>query len=248
MKKEELTKILIISGTLIIIAIILSLSFGRINSGTTISVQGTSTIKVIPDLVGIHFNIETSGKTSKEAKDLNSEILEKMKSNLLELEIKENEILTENFNIYQDYEWKNGERKENGYKASHSIKIEISFNETEKIGKVIDAGINAGAVISFLQFELTQNSQNEYKAEAMKLASQDAKIKAESTALGLNKKLGKLVSISVNDFRYYPWDVFDERAYGTSENFQEKTETILTNIQPEEQEISASVSAVFKLR
>jgi len=146
MKKEEIIKTLILSIALIIISIILSLAFGKTSLENTINVQGTATISVIPDLIGIYFNVETSGETATEAKNANSEIVEKMKDNLLELGLKEEEIFTENFNVYPDYEWKNGERKENGYKATHSIKVEILVEESEKIGFKLKVGnhVNLG--------------------------------------------------------------------------------------------------------
>jgi len=247
MKKEEIIKTSVIATTIIIVAIIFAVAFGKTSSGNTINVQGTATIKAMPDLVGIYFNVQTSGDTASKAKDANSEIVNKMKKNLLDLGLKEDEILTENFNVYPEYDWINGQRKEKGYTAKHSIKVELSTEETDKIGKVIDAGVNAGAGISYINFELTQESQNKYKAEAMKLAAEDAQIKAESTASGLSKKIGKLISISVNDFGYYPW-----RTYTSLEVDYEEDATAgkieATNIQPSEQEISASVSAVFRLK
>ena len=248
MKKEELSKTIIISATIIVVALIIFFALKPTNLTNTINVQGTATISAMPDLIGIYFNVETSGKTATEAKDANSEIVDQMKTNLLALGLEEKEITTQNFNVYQDYEWINNQRKENGYKATHSIKIEILTEQTKKIGQIIDAGVNAGAGISYINFELTQESQNTYKAEAMKLAAQDARIKADSTASGLNKKIGKLVSVSVNDFGYYPWGVFEARASGISEDIAEEAKVQTTNIQPSEQEISASVSAVFKLR
>jgi uncharacterized protein YggE len=135
-------------------------------------------------------------------------------------------------------------RNANGYIASHAIKISLSANNSELVGKVIDAGVFAGAGISYINYELSSEKENELKAEAIKLAAQDAKVKAEAVAEGIDKRLGKLVSISVQDFNYYPWPLYSGK--GIAEDVVMAREAS-TNIVPSEQEISASVQAVYKI-
>lgn len=247
MSKKELQKTLIISGTIIIIAVLLFLAFKPTSYNNTINVDGTSQVKATPNLIGIYFNVETSGDTSAEANSANTEIVSALKTSLINLEIPEEKITTQNFNIYQDYDWVNGKRVEKGYKATHSLKIELSTDDSEKIGQVIDAGVAAGAGISYINFELTQDLQNSYKAQAMQQATQDAKTKAEAIATGLNKKLGRLVSISTSDFGYSPWNIYSAKGVGISEDAAE-AQVAATSITPSEQTIYAQVSVVFKLR
>lgn len=213
----------------------------------TISVNGFSKIEAMPDLVGIYFNIETTGNTSAEAKDANSLIVEELQTELIKLGIEKKEIVTQNFNIYPDYNWDDGKRTEKGYRANHQIRVEINSDDSELIGELIDVGANAGAGISYINFELSQESQNKYKAEAMKLAAQDAKIKADSVAEGFDKKVGDLVSTSINDFGYSPWNIYSSRGIGVAEDATLAKEAT-TSIQPGEQEITANVNAVFKLK
>jgi uncharacterized protein YggE len=210
----------------------------------TVTGNGQATIEAVPDLVAVYFNVETEGETSKEAKDKNAEIVDDLIISLLKEGFERKDIQTQNFNIYPDYDWNNGNREIKGYRATHSIKIELSTEEFDKIGEVIDAGVDAGAGISYINFELTQEKQNEYKAEALKLAAQDAKIKAESVAEGLGKNLGKLVSVSDSYFNYSPWRIYEMDEGQTVGMAKEAT----TNIQPGEQEISASVRVIYKLR
>ncbi len=238
--------------TLIIVAGVLFLSliaYSLINSliypySDTLSVQGVSTVNAVPDLVAIYFTIETLEDSSVDAKNSNAEIVANVKSALVEQGIESNQIQTLNFNIYESYDWAYNSRKFLGYQAVHQLKVEIPTEDLEKIGTLIDAGVEAGAEISYIDFELSQELQNEYKAEAMKLAAQDAEIKAESVAEGLNKKVGKLVSVSVNYFGYYPWRTFS----ATEEQSLDAVKSAATSIQPSEQEISASVTVVFRIR
>jgi hypothetical protein len=217
----------------------------HVQTGNTISAEGVSTLKAMPNLVSIYFNIETKAKTSENATKLNSDIVEKLKSELIAQGFDEAKIQTQGFSVYPNYDWVGGKQVDNGFIATHSIKLEMNANESEKIGKAIDAGVSAGAGINSINFELTQEKQNEYKAEAMKLAAQDAKIKAQATASGLDKKIGDLVSVQVSNFGYYPWNVYS--GSGRMEDaMYAKAEA--TSITPSEQEVTASVTATFKLK
>ena len=247
MSKESLRKTLIVSATFIIIAIIILIAVKNPLTTNTINVEGSATIDAMPNLVGIYFYVETSGNTTSEASQANSEIVEELKNSLISLGIDEEKIITQNYNVYPDYDWVNNQRVEKGYKATHSIKVEISANETEKIGQIIDAGTQAGAGINYINFELTSELQNQYKAEAMQLAAEDARMKAEAIAQGLDKKVGRLVSVSTSNFGYSPWNVYSARGIALEDEAQE-AKVATTSIQPGEQEISGQITAIFKLR
>ena len=240
----------IISVVVLIIAFSTLYIFNSaVNPGkNSVNVQGLATVKAMPDVISVYFNIETTGNTSEEAKDANSLILDELITELLKQGFERKNIVTENYNIYPNYEWdKDGKQIDKGFKATHSIRVEIDSEDSDKLGNIIDAGANAGAGISYINFELSQELQNKYKAEAMKLAAEDARIKAEAVAEGFNKEVGDLISTSVNDFGYYPWNVYSTRGMGVAEDYAlAKVEA--TNIQPGEKEVTASVSATFELK
>jgi len=245
MKMEKSVKL---TGIIIIGVIIVSLIvvFGSRNSSSTqntVSVSGQSSLEVMPDLVGIYFNIDTKGVTSKEAADANSEISNGLTNSLIALGFEKEQIQTQSYSVYPEYDWKSGTGRIIDYMASHAIKLELSTDNSEQIADVLDAGINAGAGISYINFELSQENQNTYKAQAIKIASKDATTKAEAVAEGLNKKLGSLVSVSVDNYNYYPWLVRDFSGASTAE-----IEQAAPSIQPSNQEITASITAVFKIR
>ena len=255
MKKENNAIVVtsIISGVALVIALTALFMFSPgPSSRDTVTVQGTSTIEATPDLISVYYNIETKGETSSEAKDKNNEILDKLKSSIVSEGFEEAELKTESFNVYPDYKWIGGERKDNGYKATHSLKIELKSEDFDKISELIDAGLNAGAGISYINFELSKELQNEYKAQALELASKDAQIKADAIASGFGKKAGKLISVSVSDYGYYPMNVYSSKGYGEDAvSATVDTESLresVANLEPSEQEISATVSATFKLQ
>src|SRR3990167_4875950 len=130
----------------IIVIGIVALAFIGMKSGTaqnTITANGISSIKVTPDIVTIYIGIETKGATSSEANNKNTEIYSKLKTSLTNLGFNKEEIQTQSFNIYPNYDYSSGNARITGYAASHSLKIEITAEETEKIADIVDASLTA---------------------------------------------------------------------------------------------------------
>jgi hypothetical protein len=241
---------LIIAGTIILLALIgYGFVYGIFNvNSNTISVNGQSTIKVSPDLVTIYFNVETNGSTAKEAKDANSIIVNALTSNIIALGFEEADIQTQSLNIYENTVWENEKYVSRGFKASHQIKVEMSTNSASKISDVIDAGVNAGALLQYINFELTNDKQNEYKAQALKEAGEDAKTKAEAIATGLGKRVGKLVSVSTSSYDYRPWNIYTASAdVSMMKEDVAEAKVAAGNIQPGSQEVTGYLSVVYKI-
>ena|SRR3989344_4222265 len=244
MKKENnsIAVASIIAGAVIVVAVLVLISTGGFVSyeKDTITVQGISTVKVLPDLVSVHFNIETRGETSAEAYEKNDEIYNDLLVALLLEGFSESEIGTEYFNVYPDNYY--GNAQSNGYVAVHSVKVAFSANDSRKLASAVDAGIESGAGVSFINFELSQDLQNENKERALELASEDAKIKAEAVARGFGKSVGKLVSVSVDDYGYSPWIM-----YSSAESGGLSAKVAAQGIRPTSQDVTALVSATYKL-
>lgn len=234
---------LIIISAVIFLAFIGLLVYFYIRPITTITVDGKSSIEVIPDLVTVYMTIETNGSTTKEANDLNSEITNKVIEGLMKLGFKREEIQTQNFNIYPNNIWEDNKIKTEGYKAVHSIKLRMTSNDTSRISNVVDIAADNGAYLNYIDFELTPESENKYKAQALKLATEDAKTKADSIAKGVNKKVIRPVKISEASFYYYPWRAYTNEAGVMSAEVKQS----VANIQPSTREISASVNIIYSI-
>ena len=235
---------LIIVAAVILVPLII---YGLINSssGNTITTQGSAQIKAMPDIVKVYFNVDTQGKTALEAKDKNAEIVDLAITNLVKEGFERAEIVTENYNVYPEYSYNYNRQEITGYRATHSLRVEFSTAKVDKIGEAIDAGVNAGAGISYINFELSLEKENEYKAQALSQASQDARNKATAMVSGLGKKISGIKSISDSSFNYSPWRVYGmEDSVGTASEAKQAS----TSIQPGNQDIQAQVSVVFKIR
>ena len=238
---------LIIVAAVIFLAIAGMIFFKSNSTENTIKVDGQATSKIAPDLITVYFNVETTGQSSQEASDANSLITKELTNNIIALGFSKDDLKTENFNIYPEYNYYNGGQKLIDYKATNSLKIEISIENKDKIGSIIDAGTNAGAGISYINFELTPALQQQAKAQAIENASADAEIKAESLAKGFNKKLGRLVSVSLDQFNYNPWPIYASSTSSSGVTGNAEAKRVSTDINPSNQEVSAYVTAIYKL-
>jgi uncharacterized protein YggE len=248
--KDSVKITLIICAVMVFLALIgVFIAFKFVPMTNTITANGMATIKVAPDLVSVYFNVETNGSTATIAKDKNSEITDKLTNAIVSLGFNKSIVQTQGYNIYPWQEWENDKMVDKGFKASHQIKIELKSDQMSKVGEVIDAGVNAGALISYINFELSTAKQNEYKALALKSAGEDAQIQAEATAAGVGKSLGRLVSVSTSNFNYYPWPLYNNRGGAVmAEAADAKIAVASVSITPSEQDVSASVSVVYALK
>ena len=250
MEKSNSVKITgIIVGAVLLVALIISwtlMDLSPINK-ETINVQGQAEVSILPDLVTVNFNIQTNGSTAKDAKNENARVVDDIIVALIKAGFDRDEITTSNFNVYEDYEWKREGRELKGYKATHNLKIQMSTDYSEKIGEAIDAGIDNGAMLSYINFELSSEMENQYESQATLIATQNAKMKAEAMAEGLNMKLGKVVSVSDVNLGYSPY-----RAYSMDKDSGaggiEMAKNAVTSIQPGEQKVYGNVNVVYRLR
>ena len=65
-----------------------------------ISVSGTATSSVAPDLVNVSFGVEIQEKTAKDALTANSDLMNKVITAIKQVGITDSEISTSQFNIY----------------------------------------------------------------------------------------------------------------------------------------------------
>jgi len=236
----------IIVGAILVVALVAGLIYWNVNAPKNVlEVNGQSVVKAMPDIVSVYFIVETLGADAQTAKNNNSAIVDEVITNLVKIGLERKDITTQNFNIYEDVVWENNRQRSRGFKAVHSLRVQLASEKLSMVGDVIDAGVDGGAMINYINFELSQEKENEYKALAYKNAAEDARIKAESIATGLGKSIDENpVSVSVQEFGYSPWPVYE--TMGVMGDVAMAKEAV-TNIQPGEKEISGNVMVVFRL-
>ena len=210
----------------------------------TISVGGTSQFKVAPDEATVFLRVETNGTTAKEAQDKNSVAMSAIQAALKRAGVEKSDMETTGYSLYPNTYWdyKQNRQVEMGFKVSHSLKIKTS--ELERVGEFIKVGVDAGATnVDSISFELSDAQTKDAKNEALRQAVQDAKSKADALASGIDKSLGKVVSVSINEYNVYPMYRGGMEAMAVKSDMGAPAPQIL----PGDVDVSANVQVVFEI-
>lgn len=209
----------------------------------TVSVNGMSQFKAVPDEATIMLRVETNGTTPQEAQDKNSAAMAAVRRVLKSAGIADTEMESTNYNLYPNTYWDYEKQRqfEAGYKATHTLKVKTK--DLDKVGTFIQLGVDAGATnVEGVSFALSKANERDAKDAALRQATQDARQKAEALADGLNVRLGKVVSVSINEYNVMP---YFRGVPMMAEAMDSKAEA--PPIAPQEVDVSANVQVVFEL-
>ena len=180
----------------------------------TISVTGTATTEVSPDLLNVRFGVETQEKTAKEALEKNSSLMNAVVDSLKQAGISESEIGTSNFNIYPVYDYYNepltnrNTQELIGYRVSNIISVETK--NLDLAAAIIDSGVSAGANrVDSVFFTLSPQKHQEIKDYLISKAVQNAKSKAQKALSPLDHSIIGVKAVSLYEFAMpYPQPMY----------------------------------------
>jgi uncharacterized protein YggE len=214
-------------------------------NGAVVSARGQSVLDVEPDQVSVYVRVEEKGSTAQEAKDKMVEVSDDILTELIKLGLERKQVEFVNLNIREDFVWENGGRTSKGFVASQDMNVKS--DDFDLVPGIVDAAIDSGGLVSYINFEISEKLRSEYKSKALELAGEDAKEKARATAAGLGKKLGRLVSVQSEDFNYGPVVYYAGSGVANAESSALARDAAL-NISPRDVEVRASISVQYKLR
>jgi uncharacterized protein YggE len=175
-------------------------------SERTITVTGTATTSISPDIVTLQFGVDTEAKTAQDAISANAQEMDAVITAVTGLGITKDEISTASFSIYPVYNYSvpdqmTGIQKTilTGYKASNTL-----FIKTTKLsltGNVIDAAVGAGANrVDDVSFSLSPAKQQSTQNDLLSNAVVDAKSKAQKALDPLGEKIVGVKSVNLSNF------------------------------------------------
>ena len=225
---------------ILIIAIFVAIFLYKEKNAITVTTNGFAQLNANPDKVVVYIQAQTIDKTAQDATSKNARVVDDLTLALLRLGFTKEEIQTEQFSIYPNYDWQSGNQDITGYTATQNIKVETS--DFGKVGKIVDSAVSAGALINYINFELSVENQNKYKAQLLEQATLDGMTKADSIARGLGKSVRGVVSVSTNDYGYYPVPIYrSDSGKGLEESVASAT------INPSQLDLNAAVTVTFKI-
>ena len=171
------------------------------NGGITVS--GSATISVEPDLAILDMGVEAFGKTVSFARSDAAIAMDAIVSSLKSEGVLEKDIQTQRLNISPKYEWQEisiGSQVTNkqvltGYSVSNYVRVKI--RDLDHVGKIVDSASESGGDfvrVNGISFNLedTYNLMPQLREQAV----QNAFMKADEYASAAGLRLGSITSLS----------------------------------------------------
>lgn len=182
------------------------------NPVRTLTVTGTATIYLTPDVAYISIGVHTENEDAGAAISANSSQAQQVVDAIKGMGVDPKDIQTINFSIYpmQQYDPNTGESK--GVRYSVDNTVYVTVRDISKISDVITASTNAGAnSVSGISFDVLD--RDAALIEARRQAIVNAKSMAEQMASAAGVSLGELQSISFSGYNP-PTPMFEGKGGG----------------------------------
>lgn len=153
---------------------------------TTIQVVGSGSADAEPNQAVLQVGVVATAPSAATARQRLAENTTQMRAALERIGVTDDQIVTQRYDIDRDRrERREGEEPRVQYRATHSF--EITLNDTERVGTVIDTAVQNGATeVENIQFTLTNQRRQQLQASARQAAMADARAKARSLAASAN--------------------------------------------------------------
>lgn len=168
-----------------------------------VTVSGTGIVTLKPDTATITLGVSETAKGAVQAQSTVNKKIDAVKKALIKAGAKEADISVSDLSVWANYDYSDSQnQKVTGYTASHTLNITTS--DMDKVGPLIDAALGAGAnQLQGVSFS-AKNNDAAY-GQALKLAVEKAREKADVLAAAAGVKLGALQSMTESgDYNYNP--------------------------------------------
>jgi uncharacterized protein len=209
-------------------------SQGAAPAGDGITVVGTGTADVVPDVADWSFGVNSQAASASDALSANASAMNAVITSLKDAGIAKDDLQTTQVSLYPMTA--DDGRTVTGYSASSTVTATV--RKLGDAGKVVDAAVRAGANDVYGPNLRPSDTDAQYR-EAVDKAFDDARAHAEAIAEKAGVSLGATVAI-VEGGGYMPGPVMYDRA--TAAGAAE-----VAPVEPGKQQVSASLTVTFSI-
>lgn len=157
----------------------------------TITVEADGKAVMSPNIAVTTIGMDVEAKTVAEAQTKNTTVINTLLSKIQALGVEKKDIQTANYDIYPQYDYKDGTQVLRGYRVSQNVTVKI--RDLAKANNVIALAGEVGATnVSGLRF--TVDDRDVYKDQARQAALAKVKEKAEALEKALNVRVKSVIS------------------------------------------------------
>lgn len=208
----------------------------------TIHVNGSGSVSGDPDIATLNIGVSVQKDTVSEAREAAAKAMTDLIETLKANNIDEEDIKTQNFSIYPQYDWTEEGRVLIGYSVHNTVSATV--RELDTLSDVIDDAAEAGGdyvIVNSIQFSI--DDPKPLQSQARSLAVKDAEAKAQTLADASGVTLGKPITITENTYYVNPPVPYD-LAEAASDDGASRTSTPII---PGELTITVNVSLIYEI-
>jgi len=172
-------------------------------SGPIISTSARGEVRVTPDRASITLSVQSRAASATDAASENARKQTAVIAALRALAIPDSQIATQNYTMTPETRYdKEGQAPHVvSYLVTNSLRVELT--DISRVGKVIDASLNAGSnQVSSINFLASR--ANQLYLQALAAAVVNARAEAETMARAGGGRLGPLIEMANNDAGWSP--------------------------------------------
>ena len=205
-----------------------------------ISVSGTGSVTVTPDIGVFDIGVEVTEDSVALARSGASEAIQRVRASITGNGVDERDIATRFFNIYPQYDYDNDDDgpRITGYTVSNHIEVKV--RDIDRLSDILDQAVTAGGDairVGGISFRVDEPEQ--YADEARKLAVEDARARAQQLADLAGVTLGSARTISESSGGFAQRGFADAPAAFAADSS--------TSVSAGESEVSVSVHIVYAI-
>ena len=157
----------------------------------SITVTGIATVRAKPDEAVVSLGVHTEAEKAQEAMEQNAAKMNQVFAALEDLGIGDADLATSYISL--NPMWTSDGREVTGFQADNTV--DVTIHEMGKVGKVIDAAVDAGAnIANGITFRLSD--ANAGVNEALAKAVENARTKADAMAEAADATVGEVLTIA----------------------------------------------------
>jgi len=208
----------------------------------TLTVAGTGTAYLVPDIAYLYLGVHTEKLTAAEAVAENNTQTQGVIAALTDFGIDAKDIRTTNFSIWPMDKYDPMTGQPSGQKTyAVDNTVYVTLRDLDKLGDLLDTIVQAGAnTVNSIQFDVADKDAALKDARAA--AVKDATAKAQELAEAAGIQLGELQSVSFLDNQSYP--MFDGKGGGGGA----ASEAAAVPIQPGQLTFNVTVNMSYEIK
>lgn len=161
-----------------------------------VTVQGTGSVKVVPDGVAFSFSVTIVAESTQSAVASVATAADEARSALLDADVNEEDIATQSASVYPEYTYSgDGTQTLKGYRATQNFAV--TLRDTDRAGETVDAVVAAaGDAVQINSVTPVLIDTTDATNDAREKAIDNAKDKAEDYADLLDVDLGAVLVVT----------------------------------------------------